>query len=56
MNLQTGKLITCKSVTELPITNLMIKAIEQMADEQGITTLQITGWNKIPIYLANWIA
>jgi hypothetical protein len=56
MNLQTGMVISRNSIWERPLTDLVIQAVEAMADEQGIKTLKITGRNKIPIYPANWIA
>ena len=56
MNLQTGKVITRNVVKEYPITDLVIKAVETMAEEQGIKTLKITGRNKIPLFPADWIA
>jgi hypothetical protein len=56
MNLQTGLVITRNKIWEQPISDLMIRAVETMASEQGITTLKITGRNKVAIYPADWIA
>jgi hypothetical protein len=56
MNLQTGMMITRNTIWERPPTDLVIRAVKTMADEQGIKTLKITGRNKIPIYPADWIA
>ena len=56
MNLQTGKVITRNVVTEFPVTDLVIKAVETMAEEQGIKTLKITRRNKVPLFPADWIA
>ena len=56
MNLQTGKHCTRQRVKALPVTDLVIKAVEQMAADQGIKTLKITGRNKTPLYPADWIA
>jgi hypothetical protein len=56
MNLQTGKVITQNTVWKRPVTDLVIRAIEAMAKEQGIKTLKLTGRNKIVIYPINWIA
>jgi hypothetical protein len=53
MNLQTGMMITRNTIWERPLTDLVIRAVETMADEQGIKTLKITGRNKIPIYPAD---
>jgi hypothetical protein len=56
MNLQTGMVISRNTIWERPITDLVIQAVETMAEEQKVKTLKITGRNKIPIYPANWIA
>ena len=56
MNLATGRVCTCVKATEMPATDLVIKAVEQMAAEQKIKSLKITGCNKIPLFPANWIA
>ena len=56
MNLATGKVITRNKIWERPVTDLVIKAVETIANEQGIGNLKITGRNKIPIYPADWIA
>jgi hypothetical protein len=56
MNLHTGLVITRNTIWERPITDLVIRAVESMASEQGITTLKLTGQNKVPIYPADWIA
>ena len=56
MNLQTGMVITRNRVWEQPVTDLVIKAVETMAEEQGIKSLKLTGRNKIPLHPADWIA
>jgi hypothetical protein len=56
MNLQTGMMNTRNTIWERPLTDLVIQAVEAMADEQDIKTLKLTGRNKIPIYPADWIA
>ena len=56
MNLATGQVITHDWVSERPVTDLVIKAVETMAIEQGIKTLKITGRNKIALFPADWIA
>jgi len=43
MNLATGMVITRNRVWEKPVTTFVIKAVEKMADEQGIKTLKLTG-------------
>ena len=42
MNLETGDLITRARIWEVPITSMVIKAVEEMAYKQGIKTLKIT--------------
>ena len=39
MNLETGELITRQYVTPIPITNTVVKAVEAMAEVQGIKSL-----------------
>jgi hypothetical protein len=56
MDLRTGRVITRRRVTEIPVTELIIQAVETMAVDQGITTLKITGRHTSPIYPADWIA
>jgi hypothetical protein len=56
MNLSTGLARTAMRVWEVPVTEFVIKAVEAMAEEQGIKTLKITGRNKQPLYPADWIA
>ena len=56
MNLQTGLRITRNKVWELPVTDMVIKAVETMAEEQGIKSLKLCGRNKIPLHPADWIA
>ena len=56
MNLHTGQMISRSRIWERPITNLVIQAVEALAHEQGITTLKLTGRNKINLFPADWIA
>jgi hypothetical protein len=56
MDLRTGRVITRRRITEIPVTELVIQAVENMAHDQGITTLKITGRHTSPIYPADWIA
>ena len=56
MNLRTGLMITRNKIHERPLTDLVIRAIETMADQQGIKTLKLTGRNKTQLYPADWIA
>ena len=57
MNLNTGELITCKKIHgPLPMTDLVINAVEQMAYREGFKTLKITGKNNVPLFPADWTA
>lgn len=56
MDLRTGRVITRRKVTEIPITEHVIRIVEEMAESQGIKSLKITGRNKQPIHPADWIA
>ena len=56
LNLATESVVTCARVWEIPTTPLVIKAVEDMAEKQGIKTLKIKGKNKQPILPVNWIA
>jgi hypothetical protein len=56
LDLRSGRVITRRRIKEIPVTDLVIQTVENMAIEQGLTTLKITGRNKLPIYPADWIA
>jgi hypothetical protein len=56
MDLRTGRVITRRRITEIPVTELVIQAVENMALTQGLTSLKITGRHTSPIYPADWIA
>ncbi|MGC8479045.1 MAG: hypothetical protein ACP5NE_03955, partial [Candidatus Micrarchaeia archaeon] len=56
MDLNSGRLITRPRVVEIPITNLVIKAVEAMAEEQGIKSLKLQNRHKTVFYPADWIA
>jgi hypothetical protein len=56
MDLNSGKLITRNIVHEIPVTDVVIKAVETMAYAQGFTTLKFKNRNKIIFHDADWIA
>ena len=62
MDLRTGKLITRRRVTVLPVTPVVVKAVEAMATKQGITSLKFADRKKrstddgVAFYPADWIA
>ena len=56
LNLETGEVITRQYVTAIPITTTVIKAVEQLAEQQGVKSMKITGQNKVRILPADWVA
>ena len=56
MNLETGALITSSRIWEMPITVMVIWAVEELAYHQGIKSLKVTGKNKVPLLPADWVA
>ena len=56
MSLETRELITRAQIWEVPITSMVIRAIEELTYNQGIKSLKITGKNKVPLLPANWVA
>ena len=56
MNLETGRVNKVVKVTDLPITDHVIAAVNAMAEEQDVKKLKIESRNKIPLYPADWIA
>ena len=56
MNLETGALITRSCIWEMPITAMVIRAVEELAYRQGIKSLKVTGKNKVPLLPADWVA
>jgi hypothetical protein len=56
MNLETGRSNTSHKVFVFPLTESVKKAVEKMAEEQGVKSFKMTGRNKMPIYPADWIA
>ena len=43
VNLATGNVIKRNKIWEMGVTELIIKAVEKMAEKQGITSLKIMG-------------
>ena len=54
MNLATGAVITRHRVWEQPATEMVIKAVEQMAERQGIETLKLTGRHGTRLVPTTW--
>jgi hypothetical protein len=56
LNVVTGKAVNTPKVKKIPITELMVKAVERMAEKDGIKTLKITNHNDEVIVTAANIA
>ena len=56
MNVATGMVISRRNVIEVPTTDAIIKAVEAMAEEQGIKSLKLEGRTKIPLFPVDWVA
>ena len=56
MDLHTGRVITRQKVTEIPVTPTVIKAVEEMAERQGMKGLKIRTRHETRIHPADWIA
>jgi hypothetical protein len=56
MDLRSGRVITRRNLKDLPVTDLVIQAVENMAIQQGFTTLKFTNRRAPSIYPADWIA
>ena len=54
MNLTPGNVITRNRVWEQPATEMVIKAVENMAEKQGIKTLKLTGRHNTRIVPTTW--
>ena len=55
-DLNSGRIKKPMRVWELPVTDLVINAVETMAENQGIKSLKMSNQNKSNIYPADWIA
>ena len=58
MDLNSGKMITRSRVTEIPITDRIIKAVEDMGHQQGFpkTGLKLTNKLGIVYHDNDWLA
>ena len=54
MNLATGNVIKRNKIWEMPATELIIKAVEKMAEKQGVTSLKITGRHSRRLTPTTW--
>jgi hypothetical protein len=56
MDLNSGQLISRNIVHEIPVTNVVIKAVENMAYQQGFKSLKFKNRNDVIYHDADWIA
>ena len=56
LNLTTGLVITRPRVWEIPVTDVVIKAVEKLAADQGVDSLKLQGRTKQILHPADWIA
>eukprot|EP00978_Attheya_sp_CCMP212_P000843 scaffold1766_cov39-Attheya_sp.AAC.3 len=56
MDLNSGKLITRNIVHEIPVTDVVIKAVETMAYAQGFKSLKFKNRHGVIFHDADWIA
>ena len=56
MDLTTFRPITRPRVWQVPVTDLVIRAVEQKAEDQGMKSLKFTNRRGQPLFPANWIA
>ena len=55
LNLVTGQVITRPKVRELPITELIIDAVEQLAEHDGIKNMKFSTADGVPFEDPTWI-
>ena len=56
MDLNSGEAITRARVTEIPITSVVIQAVEAMAHRQGFKSLKFKNRHKVIFFDTDWIA
>ena len=56
MDLNTGRVITCRKVTKIPVTDVVIKAVEAMAHNQGFKNLKFKNRHGVIFHDADWLA
>jgi phosphopantothenoylcysteine synthetase/decarboxylase len=56
MDLNSGKLITHNIIHEIPVTDVVIKAIDTMAYKQGFKSLKFKNRHRVIFHNADWIA
>ncbi|MGC8506608.1 MAG: hypothetical protein ACP5NK_07925, partial [Thermoplasmata archaeon] len=56
MDLNSGRVITRPRVWEIPVTTVVIRAVETMAEEQGIKSLKLQNLCTTTLFLSDYIA
>ena len=56
MNLNTGKRITRSKIMSVPLTEMVIRRVEDMAQQQLITHVKFTNKTGVTLPNVNWIA
>ena len=56
MDLNTGHVIMCHKVTEIPVTDVVIKVVEVMAHKQGFKNLKFKNRQGVIFHDADWLA
>ena len=56
MDLNTGCVITCRKVTRIPVTDVVIKAMEAMAHNPGFKNLKFKNRHGVIFHDADWLA
>ena len=53
MDLNSGKLRVCRKVTRFPVTDVVVKAVEKMAEDQGFKELKFKNHHGVTIHDAD---
>ena len=56
MDLNSGRVITRRKVTEIPVTKVVIDAVEHMAEKEGFNSLKFKNRNCIVFFDTDWVA
>ena len=56
MDLNTGRVIMCRKVAKIPVTDVVIKALEAMAHNQGFKNLKFKNRHGVIFHDADWLA
>jgi hypothetical protein len=56
MDLNSGQVITRNIVHEIPVTDVVIKAVETMAYDQGFKSMKFANRNGVVFFDTDWIA